>query len=108
MIKLSDFGLGRFSKKYSISGAIKGRFFWSAPEVFKKNYASTASDIYSLGIVLWQIFSYGIEPESEAKDLNKPATCTPELFSIMKDCWNESTSGRPEARTLLDELKQIQ
>ena len=74
----------------------------------KKDYSSAPSDIYSLGIVFWQIFSYGINPTSEAKYLIKPQNCTQELFSIMQDCWKEGTSERPEARTLLDKLKEIQ
>ena len=71
-------------------------------------YASPPSDIYSLGVVLWQIFSYGMDPTSEVKYLNKPQICTPELFSIIQDCWNENTSERPEARTVFDKLQQIQ
>ena len=61
--KLSDFGLSRkIEGHYELNLNSKVPIKWTAPEVFKANEFTSKSDVFSYGVVLWEIFSKGTSP----------------------------------------------
>ena len=74
----------------------------TAPEVFKNNQYTTKSDVWSFGVVMWEIFEYGAVPYGQLMNnkevveavlsgtrLQQPFNCSDEVFAIMIECWKE-------------------
>jgi serine/threonine protein kinase len=73
----------------------------TAPEVFKTGQYTTKSDVWSFGVVMWEIFERGeipygglspkdvIEEVKSGNTLKKPSNCSDEVFEIMTECWNQ-------------------
>eukprot|EP01116_Phalansterium_solitarium_P019750 TRINITY_DN5629_c0_g1_i1.p1 TRINITY_DN5629_c0_g1~~TRINITY_DN5629_c0_g1_i1.p1 ORF type:complete len:354 (+),score=6.76 TRINITY_DN5629_c0_g1_i1:58-1062(+) len=118
LLELGDFGLTtRCSEVWPC--VISTR--WAAPEVLSKNAWSTASDIYSFGVLLWEIFTDGCLPYGAAADLAEVERCVqgcdllPQLPSIsddvyctMRNCWVSNPGSRPSAVDVIDELSRIE
>ncbi|XP_060564264.1 fibroblast growth factor receptor 3-like [Ruditapes philippinarum] len=93
---------------------------WMAPECLKSTVDATEkSDVWSFGVVLWEIFSFGESPYGnirghelpaklkEGYRLPKPEQCDDKWYGVMKQTWEESTEKRPtfkEIRSTLDEI----
>ena len=107
--KVTDFGLS--AKKYGASGTP----YWMAPELLRRKSINTAeSDIYSFGIVVYEIYSRKVPYEGEDHDkvislicdpeVNKrppvPQSCPPKMAKLMKDCLDANPSLRPSAEQL--------
>jgi serine/threonine protein kinase len=98
---------------------------WSAPEVLVKGPEarfSLKSDVWSFGVVLWEMFSGGRLPYYQYPDtsevvaavvdrretLSKPQATPSGVFAIMKKCWSRSGTERPDFAALYDEIKIVQ
>jgi serine/threonine protein kinase len=120
--KLADFGLStlKTSSASTTAGGFKGTVLWSAPELFKRGAkANTASDIYSLGMILWELVSRQI-PFADAatpaiamdwvksgEQENIP-TGTPEDFkALILDCWDKDPAKRPQADAVAKRLDTL-
>ncbi|EDV19066.1 uncharacterized protein TRIADDRAFT_62480 [Trichoplax adhaerens] len=80
---------------------------WMAPESIKEELYTSKSDIWGFGILLWELFSSGSEPYAEISGdsilgviegglrLDCPENCSPNVYHIMKDCWNALPKDRP-------------
>ena len=121
--KITDFGFAKVKLESSstmTNNAQGGTVRWTAPELFLPNAsANTASDIYSFGLVLWEIASRQV-PFSTApneglvmhwKTINVhaiiPDDCPEEYGAIIQKCW-KLPSERPNAKTVALELNQLQ
>ncbi|KAI6238965.1 Tyrosine-protein kinase [Aphelenchoides fujianensis] len=62
VVKLSDFGLSRQCPTYVMEGSEKAPLRWLAPEVFRSQVCSFASDVWAFGVLVWEIFTNGAEP----------------------------------------------
>ena len=90
---------------------------WASPEVLVESCYSTKSDVWALGVVLWQIFSGGERPFStlsaeqaavyvtEGGRLDKPTGCSPDLFAVIRSCWRDSPDERPSFSIFYEKLK---
>ncbi|XP_051879256.1 tyrosine-protein kinase SRK2-like isoform X2 [Pristis pectinata] len=119
--KISDFGLTKLLKGTSATEIPDGQFpiKWTAPEVTSKNQISMQSDVWSFGIVLYEIFTFGKVPypgmpnKNVLKELVKgyrmpcPNGCPQPIYNIMKECWNEVPSQRPSFSTLKLQLEDF-
>ncbi|EXX61130.1 kinase-like domain-containing protein [Rhizophagus irregularis DAOM 181602=DAOM 197198] len=112
-IYISDLGLCKplksFLKKYDIYGVIP----FMAPEVLRGNPYTTASDIYSFSIIMWE-FTSGVPPfNNRAHDFQLSLSIcegerpeiienTPQCYvDLMKKCWDENPLKRPSSKVLL-------
>ncbi|KAK6297929.1 hypothetical protein J4Q44_G00309840 [Coregonus suidteri] len=103
VVKICDFGLARDIYKdpdYVRKGNARLPLKWMAPEsIFDKVYTSQ-SDVWSFGVLLWEIFSLGASPYpgvqidedfcKRLKDgtrMRAPETASPEIYGIMLACW---------------------
>lgn len=79
---------------------------WMPPESVMYRKFTVESDIWSFGVVLWEIFTYGkqpwyelanhevIEAVSDGKILSKPEECPDAVYEIMLKCWKSPPSER--------------
>nr|XP_014426423.1 muscle, skeletal receptor tyrosine-protein kinase isoform X3 [Pelodiscus sinensis] len=110
VVKIADFGLSRniYSADYykaNENDAIPIR--WMPPESIFYNRYTTESDVWAYGVVLWEIFSYGMQPYygmaheeviyyvRDGNVLSCPDDCPLELYNLMRLCWSKLPSDRP-------------
>ena len=114
-VKISDFGLSKdiYSKDYyRLGDASVLPIRWMPPEAIVFSKYSIQSDVWSFGIVLWEIFSSGAQPYytlsneevveyvNDEKVLRCPAGCPSEIYDLMVDCWATNPDDRPTASDL--------
>ena len=115
--KVADFGLARV-----IYEAHTGATFpvkWTAPEAALYNRFSIKSDVWSFGIVLYEIISYGqlpypgmtneqvLEALQQGYRMPCPIGCPDKLLSIMLNCWQEDPTSRPTFKHLQWQLEEF-
>ncbi|XP_066460479.1 muscle, skeletal receptor tyrosine-protein kinase [Eleutherodactylus coqui] len=110
VVKIADFGLSRniYSADYykaNENDAIPIR--WMPPESIFYNRYTTESDVWAYGVVLWEIFSYGMQPYygmaheeviyfvRDGNILSCPENCPLELYNLMRLCWSKMPTDRP-------------
>ncbi|XP_007439068.1 tyrosine-protein kinase Srms [Python bivittatus] len=119
--KIADFGLARLLKDdiYSTSSNAMIPVKWTAPEAAIYQTYSPKSDVWSYGILLYEVFSYGqcpydgmtnqetIQQITRGYRLPRPNSCSPEIYSIMLECWKSHPEERPSFLNLRDALFSI-
>ncbi|XP_037393785.1 ephrin type-A receptor 7 isoform X5 [Pygocentrus nattereri] len=110
--KVSDFGLSRVidddpEAVYTTTGG-KIPVRWTATEAIQYRKFTSASDVWSYGIVMWEVVSYGERPYwdmsnqdvikaiEEGYRLPAPMDCPPGLHQLMLDCWQKDRADRPK------------
>ncbi|KAK7090670.1 hypothetical protein V1264_010432 [Littorina saxatilis] len=115
-VKISDFGLSRAtgsgSDYYKASHGGRWPIKWYAPESVNYGHFSHASDVWSFGITLWEMFSYGESPYGDKKGievvqfiesgkrLSKPEKCPDVVYNVMLRCWKADAAQRPTFKEL--------
>eukprot|EP00111_Clytia_hemisphaerica_P008286 TCONS_00024179-protein len=116
--KIADFGMSMEilmdDSVESLSGRIPVR--WTAPEAIQFKKFTTASDVWSYGIVLWEIMSYGerpywnwtnyevLEKVSSGYRLPLPMSCPSVVHDLMLCCWTKDRTRRPLFGVIRDRL----
>nr|XP_046171170.1 macrophage colony-stimulating factor 1 receptor 1-like [Oncorhynchus gorbuscha] len=114
--KICDFGLARDienDSNYVVKGNARLPVKWMAPESIFECVYTVKSDVWSYGILLWEIFSLGKSPYPNVvvdtrfykmiKDgcyMSQPDFAPPEIYTIMKMCWNLEPTERPTFSTI--------
>ncbi|XP_031647479.1 tyrosine-protein kinase Tec isoform X1 [Oncorhynchus kisutch] len=109
VVKVSDFGMARYvlDDQYTSSSGAKFPVKWSPPEVFNFCKYSSKSDVWSFGVLMWEVFTEGKMPFEhnpnhkvvmmvlEGHRLYRPKKATPNIYDIMLRCWHERAEERP-------------
>jgi serine/threonine protein kinase len=119
-VKICDFGLSAWQLQKTLQdpGVAPGTPLWMSPEVLKGRPLSEKADVYSFGIVLWEMFT-GKEPYDEHDDYDRfvQAVCDknerPEipdklhfsLAAMLRECWHENQKVRPSFQDLIPRLE---
>ncbi|XP_032886648.1 vascular endothelial growth factor receptor kdr-like isoform X2 [Amblyraja radiata] len=123
VVKICDFGLARDIYKdpdYLRKGDARLPLKWMAPEsIFDKIY-TTQSDVWSFGVLLWEIFSLGASPYpgvqideefchrlKEGTRMKPPEYSSPEIYQTMLDCWLQEPGERPTFNELVEQLGNL-
>lgn len=86
----------------------------SAPEIIAKNKCSIKSDVWSFGLLQYEVMTCKALKTSNVEDfiksgckMNKPARCSHEIYRIMELCWSENPMLRPSFSTIVDQLNDL-
>ncbi|XP_069091848.1 ephrin type-A receptor 5 isoform X5 [Pleurodeles waltl] len=121
--KVSDFGLSRVLEDdpeaaYTTRGG-KIPIRWTAPEAIAFRKFTSASDVWSYGIVMWEVMSYGERPYWEMTNqdvikaveegyrLPSPMDCPAALYQLMLDCWQKDRNSRPKFEEIVSMLDKL-
>uniref|UniRef100_A0A7N6AE74 Fibroblast growth factor receptor 4 n=1 Tax=Anabas testudineus TaxID=64144 RepID=A0A7N6AE74_ANATE len=122
VMKIADFGLARgvhqidYYKK-TTNGRLPVK--WMAPEALFDRVYTHQSDVWSFGVLMWEIFTLGGSPYpgipveelfkllKEGHRMDKPSNCTHELYMMMRECWHAVPTQRPTFKQLVEELDRL-
>ncbi|XP_038872925.1 tyrosine-protein kinase CSK-like [Salvelinus namaycush] len=115
--KVSDFGLTKEAS--SNQDTAKLPIKWTSPEALREKKFSTKSDVWSYGILLWEIYSFGRVPYpriplkevvprvEKGYKMDAPDGCPEVVYEVMKQCWTLDPLVRPRFRVLREKLHHI-
>ncbi|KAH9491968.1 Inactive tyrosine-protein kinase transmembrane receptor ror1 [Bulinus truncatus] len=119
-VKISDFGLSRdvySSDYYRVQSKALLPVRWMPPEAILYGKFTTDSDVWAFGVVLWEIFSYGLQPyygfsNQEVIEMIRsrqilacPEECPARIYGLMVECWHEMPGRRPAFREIHTRLR---
>uniref|UniRef100_A0A8C7R0U1 Tyrosine-protein kinase receptor n=1 Tax=Oncorhynchus mykiss TaxID=8022 RepID=A0A8C7R0U1_ONCMY len=122
LVKIGDFGMSRdvySTDYYRVGGHTMLPIRWMPPESIMYRRFTTESDVWSLGVVLWEIFTYGKQPWyqlsnnevieciTQGRVLQRPRSCPKEVYDLMLGCWQRESYMRlniKEIHSLLQSL----
>uniref|UniRef100_A0A672MTF8 Tyrosine-protein kinase n=1 Tax=Sinocyclocheilus grahami TaxID=75366 RepID=A0A672MTF8_SINGR len=123
--KIADFGLARDIKDdvISLTSSDPGKipYKWTAPEAIGHGRYSGKSDVWSFGILLYEIVTYGAVPYPGVRNCDvydlitrdnyrmpSPPHCPQVIYNIMRSCWKAEPEDRPTFKILRHELENYQ
>ncbi len=110
-VKISDFGLSRdiySADYYRVQSKSLLPVRWMPPESILYGKFTTESDVWSFGVLLWEIYSYGLQPyygysNQEVIEMIRsrqllpcPEDCPSRMYAFMVECWHELPTRRPQ------------
>lgn len=130
LVKLTDFGLTKGSDIFSVTGSSAKTTMtiipvrYAAPEILETNGVracySEKSDVYSMGVLMWEACSYGGLPYASLDDdsdvcrcklrgeqLPQPTICDEDLWSFILDCWKMKPDERPTFNELRRKITRL-
>ncbi|XP_050363468.1 serine/threonine-protein kinase EDR1 isoform X2 [Argentina anserina] len=120
-VKVCDFGLSRTKHHtYLSSKSTAGTPEWMAPEVLRNERANEKCDVYSFGVILWELTTCsipwkGLNPMQvvgavgfQNRRLEIPDDVDPMVAEIIRDCWHTEPNLRPSFSQLMVRLKRLQ
>ncbi|KAG2695234.1 hypothetical protein I3843_07G005800 [Carya illinoinensis] len=119
VIKVADFGLARVQAQSGVMTAETGTYRWMSPEVIEHKAYDLKADVFSFGIVLWELLT-GELPYSNLTPLQAavgvvqqglrpsiPKNTRPRLAELCERCWHQDAAQRPEFFEIVEILQQM-
>uniref|UniRef100_A0A4W6BXN5 Tyrosine-protein kinase receptor n=1 Tax=Lates calcarifer TaxID=8187 RepID=A0A4W6BXN5_LATCA len=122
LVKIGDFGMSRdvySTDYYRVGGHTMLPIRWMPPESIMYRRFTTESDVWSLGVVLWEIFTYGKQPWyqlsnnevieciTQGRVLQRPRTCPKEVYDLMLGCWQREPYMRLNIKEIHSMLQSL-
>ncbi|XP_038066814.1 plexin-B1-like [Patiria miniata] len=123
LVKIADFGLSRdmHESDYYTSGDAQAKLpiKWMAPESMERRVYNARTDVWSYGVLLWEIFSKGAKPYpgipnqdvydflKSGQRMDAPKNCPPEIYGIMVRCWQDNPKSRCTFVQVANELEEL-
>ena len=120
VVKISDFGMSREEEEYTVSDGMKQiPIKWTAPEALLYGKYTSLCDVWSYGILMWEIFSNGLTPyqgmsNAQAREkvdagyrMPKPEGTPDDIYQLMLKIWEYNPSKRLHFAAIKKELKSI-
>ncbi|KAM3600103.1 uncharacterized protein V6R79_017656 [Siganus canaliculatus] len=119
-VKILDLGFLRdvySADYYNLMGTSPFPIRWMSPEAIMYGKFSTDSDIWSYGVLLWETFSYGLQPYCGYSNqdviemvrnqqlLSCPDDCPAWIYTLMLECWSEMPARRPRFKNISARLR---
>ncbi|XP_016115862.1 NT-3 growth factor receptor-like [Sinocyclocheilus grahami] len=118
LVKIGDFGMSRdiySSDYYRVGGHTMLPIRWMPPESIMYRKFSTESDVWSFGVIMWEIFTYGKQPWfqlsnnevieciTQGRVLDRPRLCPKEVYDLMLGCWQRE----PQQRLNIKDIQKV-
>ncbi|XP_070542817.1 NT-3 growth factor receptor-like isoform X2 [Ptychodera flava] len=122
VVKIGDFGMSRdiySTDYYRVGGQTMLPVRWMPPESVLYRKFTIESDVWSFGVVLWEIFEYGKQPWYELSNhevieyikngtlLDCPPACPKEVYKLILGCWHRHHNKRLPIKEIYDRLKKL-
>ncbi|CAH9098473.1 unnamed protein product [Cuscuta epithymum] len=119
VVKVGDFGVARVQTQTGVMTAETGTYRWMAPEVIEHKPYNHKADVFSFGVVLWELLTGEIPyafltPLQAAVGVVQqglrptiPKDTHPKLTELLEKCWQQDPNKRPEFPEILEILQRI-
>lgn len=123
VMKIADFGLARDIQdteyyRKNTNGRLPIK--WMAPESLQEKFYDSQSDVWSFGVLLWEIMTFGDQPYPNimsaeelysylitGQRMEKPARCSLNIYMLMRQCWHFDANVRPTFGEIVENLDKI-
>ncbi|XP_050334884.1 fibroblast growth factor receptor homolog 1 [Bactrocera neohumeralis] len=123
VMKIADFGLARDIQdteyyRKNTNGRLPIK--WMAPESLQDKFYDSQSDVWSFGVLLWEIMTFGDQPYPSimsaeelysylitGQRMEKPARCSLNIYMLMRQCWHFDANVRPTFGEIVENLDKI-
>lgn len=119
VVKVADFGVARVKTQTGVMTAETGTYRWMAPEVIEHKPYDHKADVFSFGVVLWELltgkipYEYLTPVQAAVGVVQKglrptiPKNTHPKLVDLLTRCWQQDSTLRPNFTEIIDILQQI-
>ncbi|KAJ6937210.1 LOW QUALITY PROTEIN: hypothetical protein NC652_011766 [Populus alba x Populus x berolinensis] len=119
VVKVADFGVARVKAQTGIMTAETGTYRWMAPEVIEHKPYDHKADVFSFGMVLWELltgkipYEYLTPLQAAVGVVQKglrptiPKNTQPKLAELLEKCWQQDPALRPDFSEIIEILQQI-
>lgn len=105
--KIADLGMSTVLTQDYLSAALPGTFNWAAPELLMGAKVTVAADMYSFGVILWQVVTGGVPRRGNLDFEGMEALCPEQLVKMIKACLSVDPRSRPTAKEAHDIIEGL-